>query len=879
MNIPIKVLKSNSIANEKVRNQQKIAQKYYSSVINSKTKSSLNENKNVNEKSNSQNQIKNINNIFSTTNLKEEIIRWFFSFGLNHKLVLSTIENKWLINCLHYMYTKLKNEPNTKFSYLDGEAPECGIENFHHKFSGKQPTIFTNKKMSNNLFFHFFSTIEDNKKNYTNYNNCYGINNISFNCGSSTSSLLNSVNSSNIYYNNKENSEFDFFNEINFYKCEESDISNDYCSYMALSEKIIENEVYFLKIFDHYSKEKAFTNFIPAFWDSQSKYYTYGMPNWFNKKEAYSLQEILIAYFEQTITVKFVLFHLDPNNYNYYYNKYLKNSYIKKLREESDPAIYNENSNNGSYPNKINLDKNLNLNDLNTNKNNKFIKHPHLNNDPEKVFQNIFNNDPIENNTNQKLNAEQGFQYNYNLLLDSPENKASENIDVNSKNLNFYFYNLDKEDDSNLIKDDFEKNLSASGISNNPTNSNTSPINNHINNNINSKNKNFSFIKCMHNIRIHLEKERSYPKGVYDIIELDCYLKKLLKEKSEITSLFYSDIKAMDKLYLQAKGEKLMEEIKENKELKEFLEKKSFQPQEFIPFNRHSKLLKKVSFIDKKDHTFDIDLKYFITSHETIEELLNKILFLDINQIFTYDDIFLKRLFDNIYSIYTYKNLLDLIAEEDKDSEFIEKLGNNNVNSNNNNCNKKKKKKKNTKKSVEKNESSEKTNLLLKNNEITEKNISDLEFQIKKEEKILKSNNYNDEKISINILDNIDDININENNANDQPEKQIKIKNNKDKAIYNNYINLNEDVYNSNDIVLDKNNNYNDDLKHDDSNIVIEEYKNNIINININQDFKNNELIEGQTTLNSNQENKSIINYETMSNKEKSNIFSFYIIL
>ena len=38
MNIPIKVLKSNCIPNENVRNQQKIAQKYFNSINNNKQK-------------------------------------------------------------------------------------------------------------------------------------------------------------------------------------------------------------------------------------------------------------------------------------------------------------------------------------------------------------------------------------------------------------------------------------------------------------------------------------------------------------------------------------------------------------------------------------------------------------------------------------------------------------------------------------------------------------------------------------------------------------------------------------------------------------------------------------------------------------------------
>ena len=329
MNIPIKVLKSNCIPNENVRNQQKIAKKYYNSVNNNKQKTTNNSKTNSNSDSfynSTQNQTRNIHNIFPLNNLKEEIIRWFFSFDSNDKLIISAIENKWLIHCLHFMYIKTKLEPNLKFSYLDGEAPESSIENYHFNKSSKNLNIFNNKKMSNNLYFHYFTTLEDKKYNSNNIDNLNGYNNsmnhnnnfcYSFaknsgsgtGTGSGSNSCSSSIYSSDYLNFQKENLEFNVLDDILFYKCEESDISYDYCSYMNISERLIENEVYFLKLFDYYSEGKAFRNFIPGFFDGQSKYYNYGMPDWFKKKEYYSLQQIIIAYIEQVITVKFVLFH------------------------------------------------------------------------------------------------------------------------------------------------------------------------------------------------------------------------------------------------------------------------------------------------------------------------------------------------------------------------------------------------------------------------------------------------------------------------------------------------------------------------------------------------------------------------------------------
>ena len=608
MNIPIKVLKSNTIPTEKVRNQQKLVKKYYESMNSQKNKGST-DTKNFNFSST----LKNIHNIFSITNLKEEIIRWFFSFELNNKFIISSIENKWLVYCLHYMYIISKNDQNLKFSYLDGDAPENGIENYCYKTNNnKQPVIFTNKKMTVNLFFHYFSSFDDSK-NFT---------------------------------TNKDFSEFNFLNEILFYKTEDSNISNDYCSYMTLSENLLGNEVKFIKLFDYFTNNRAFMNFIPVNYDPQSKYYTFGMPEWFEKKQPYSLHEIFLAFFEQTITVKFVLFHLEPTNYNFYYNKYIKNSYIKQLKEEK------------------NSDKDNPI---------KFL---------EKIEGTKLNNLKTFNNINSPLCNESITNYNtfhdYSLLN-------------NNDSFNLYIYQV-KSEEKNLL--DFTNVFSNTSQLINPT-----------------QNKKFNFIKSLHTCRINLEKEKNYPKNISDISEFDCFLKNLLREKFQVMAMYNEEIKTMDNLYTKLKSEKIIDEIIENKEMKEFLKSKAYNPQDFISFNRHSKLLKKVSFSDtetKSERPFDIDLKFFLTENQNIEKLLNNIIYFDINQIFTFDDIILKRIFDNIYSIYTYKNVLDLLAEEDYDvnesSDKVGKYSNNITISNNGGNNKKKKKKKNVKKNDEKNQ-------------------------------------------------------------------------------------------------------------------------------------------------------------------------------
>jgi hypothetical protein len=988
MNIPIKVLKSNCIPNDNVRNQQKIAQKYYNSVNNNKQKVTNNSKANSNSDSfnnSTQNQTKNIHNIFPLNNLKEEIIRWFFSFDSNDKLIISAIENKWLINCLHFMYIKTKLEPNLKFSYLDGEAPENSLENYHYNKSSKNLNIFNNKKMSNNLYFHYFTTLEDKKYNSNNINNINNMDNLngynnnfsySFgeNSGSGSGSGSSSIYGSDYYNLQKEYLEFNVIDDILFYKSEESDISNDYCSYMNISERLIENEVFFLKLFDYYSEGKAFRNFIPCFLDGQSKYYTYGMPDWFKKKEYYTLQQIIVAYLEQVITIKFVLFHVEPHNYNFYYNKYLKTSYIKQIREENNPAIYNNSEE--QYINFLNYSYKNNNNSLNPIIN----SHDPYRYEYEKEKKDYFNNgkssiNSIKDPPIYPINGEYGCHFNYNsvmdchsknfgfkLFVDEPNENENDNCNNNKNNINSnYNFNTNANDNDNytngesekLLQNqiDYEKDLPGLDYKNkikkqkekekqknkqnlkkkekespnkftnenknykndenknnhiiySPTNSNT---NTYTNSNINTNNinsidfsqnyqttKKLNFIKSLNSVRIHLEKERNYPKGISDIVEFNCYLKTLLNQKNQIMTIFYNEINNMENLYNKAKGEKIMEDIEGNQQIEEFLKNKSFNPQEFVSFNRHSKLLKGFSFNEsdkKKRKPFDIDLKLFVLSNTNIKDLIDKIIFLEINQLFTYDDIILRRLYDNIYSIYTYKNVLELLALEEN-SDQGEKNGI--INSGNGN-NKKKKKKKNT------NNNNSNINNKKGNDEDKKNSINNIDNncfndlgKFKNNEKInhnenektkKESKNNNNNNINNNII--IKGSKFEEANLNLQIRKNSKNENkNETKKEINNINNNNNNNFIEKDSILliknfpnptnekndnDKNNNNNNN--NINSNKIEESLKNNNYNINVNNNKLNNDNINiNNNYVNYNNDNDNYDNENDYENNKDKHI-------
>jgi hypothetical protein len=274
MNIPSSILKSNYLPPEKIQQHQKQAKNY---------------NKHISKYKIWKNKV--------NTQLRDEIITWFFSFDLITKLIISSVENKWLTNVLHQLYLLQKQNYRNRFQYRFEEPLTDKIPSF-------LPQGVLLNQISNagdNTFFNYFQYKEDIR-----IRDERGI-------------------IDNVFLHK----------DINFYKTEDSNLSDSmtpsfkYSYYFSLSQRMLEDESFFREMFDSFSAGQAFMNVVPCDYDAKSKFYIYGLPQWIDTKEFYSLSVFFIAFFEQTIMTKYFLYKGTTN-----LQTELNGSYLTKLLGE-----------------------------------------------------------------------------------------------------------------------------------------------------------------------------------------------------------------------------------------------------------------------------------------------------------------------------------------------------------------------------------------------------------------------------------------------------------------------------------------------------------------------------------------------------------------
>ena len=102
MNIPSKIAKSNILLPNKVSDFQNTSSKYYKQY----------------------NKIKKQNDLEKRTidgkKFKEEIISWFFSLDILTRLIISSIENKWVTSLITQLYNTQKFQRGLKFQIKEG---------------------------------------------------------------------------------------------------------------------------------------------------------------------------------------------------------------------------------------------------------------------------------------------------------------------------------------------------------------------------------------------------------------------------------------------------------------------------------------------------------------------------------------------------------------------------------------------------------------------------------------------------------------------------------------------------------------------------------------------------------------------------------------
>ena len=282
---------------------------------------------------------------------KSQVLEWFFKLSNIDRIKVSTINNKWVFQTLHQLYTEQKKKENLKF------IPRK-IENskFLKTLAGKN--IFNN-----------------NPSHFINY----------FALSSQDHQLIKEYN---------EQLEKEFLNEIIFFypdiakiskiKMNEKEtldsLSKYYYPYFTLSDSLINNRDKFIKYFKALSSDEYFVlppvvvtinkqneqnnsindennNLIDSFnfnksnplnkiindWteNNSSKNNSYNnriqnfidLPKWAKQPAksnlCFSVNEILLAFIEQNIVVHYILFFYD----NQFYNSLL-NDYVNKILEE-----------------------------------------------------------------------------------------------------------------------------------------------------------------------------------------------------------------------------------------------------------------------------------------------------------------------------------------------------------------------------------------------------------------------------------------------------------------------------------------------------------------------------------------------------------------
>jgi predicted nucleotidyltransferase len=280
MNIPTTILKSNYFPQERIQHHQKLAKRYHKQAMKYKNSNSKNE---------------------SNNNLKEDILTWFFSFDVITRVIISSVENKWITNVLHQLYIQHKANHKLRFQYRGDESL---AEMIPQLIPGTVQIINTGSRDDSS----YFHTTEESKVD------------------------PERVITENILLKN----------DIHFYKTEDSNLSDNmstlykYSNYFCMGERIVSDPDYFRKMFDCFSGGRAFSSAIPIEFDKKGKTYSFGFPTWINSGDYFGFTEYLVAFLEQMITVRYFLSEGKNEEFNTDSNIYLN----KLLNEKKDLASF-----------------------------------------------------------------------------------------------------------------------------------------------------------------------------------------------------------------------------------------------------------------------------------------------------------------------------------------------------------------------------------------------------------------------------------------------------------------------------------------------------------------------------------------------------------
>ena len=284
------------------------------------------------------------NNNNKDSNFKKKVISWLFNHSIEDRMILCSVENKKYTNTIHEAYMYTKQCKNVKF-FIESENSKDGDEKYKLEM-----TTMDNNDINENTK----NKSDDKKEDFWTVQN-------------------------------------DFLDNFVFYQCESPiDDINNYSNYFTLDYKILENSEDFKKKCNQLTHDKFLASPIMIKKEIQNKTNkSLELPNWIspdsneinnqiqnnasslddknhNKKNFFSLAQIILSLIEQALSIRYVLYYKSNNLNELLESTYLNDLFKKKglileylNKNNIDPKIFYTKFNIADINSKIFYDQNI----------------------------------------------------------------------------------------------------------------------------------------------------------------------------------------------------------------------------------------------------------------------------------------------------------------------------------------------------------------------------------------------------------------------------------------------------------------------------------------------------------------------------------------
>ena len=265
----------------------------------------------------------------SSNYTKSKILKWFSNLNTENRIKICSIYNNWLTKIIFQMMTYAKFDSMVEFSpkkiFQDfwknkPNSPFQDVENEYKEF-------LLGEKYKENMqlddFFTFF----------------IGENNVKKGFGSPNSSQLKMINL-------KKNRENEFMKEIRFLSL------SDFNDTLTLSVDLVNRPEKMMEYFNYFSNNHCFSDEILPIQENNKNYnYNFNFPNWVYIFDSYSIQQLLVAFFEQIISVYYQLylaendipqFDIDKKFSEFFKNNQNIEEYLSKANRNNDIDFINK---------------------------------------------------------------------------------------------------------------------------------------------------------------------------------------------------------------------------------------------------------------------------------------------------------------------------------------------------------------------------------------------------------------------------------------------------------------------------------------------------------------------------------------------------------